>query len=152
MASAPPVTGADFASTLGDGGSQIVARPILAELAASIPQLAELRRAASSPCIYRFTTAVTTLMSAARVVFAAALLAARQRKASRQGQPLASPADVPLVAAIVKGALMHESILNLWGLRYNDFLEWRWSRLHYHRLRRQFAQLATSAASNTKAA
>ena len=139
-ASAPPAGGAPHISTPGDGGSPTVACSALTELAATIPQLAELRRAASAPSISRFTSAVTTLMSQARVVFAAGLMAARRRTLVLHG-PVSATLDAQFAAATVRGALMHEAMLKMSALCLSDFSEWKWTPTIFHRFQSQLSQL-----------
>ncbi len=146
MASTPHDNGAPFSSTSGDGGSPLAARPSLSELAAAIPELADLRRAASSPHIHRFTTAVTTLMSRARVVFVSALRAAQRRVRVRSCH-LSASSDAHLAAMVVQGVFMHEAILRISALRFEHFSDWHWTPEIFRRLRTSLAQLVAPRSS-----
>lgn len=92
---------------------------VLADLASAWPELCELRRAASAPGIYRFTGAVTALISEARVTFAAALVASRKRLLS----PTAAD-DASLAATVLRGQLRFEAALHLATLDQDAFASW----------------------------
>lgn len=111
-------------------------------MASAWPELAELRRAASAPGISRFSTAVTSLVSSARVAFAAALLAQRQRTKTSSQKRSASE-DVHLAVAVIKGSLHHETILALLALDSPDFAQWKLTNSNVTHLRSQLLQLAS---------
>lgn len=115
----------------------------MAELAAALPELAELRRAASSPNINRFTTAVATLVSRGRVVFAAALMAARRRALAPAGPPSAA-SDARLGGCVIRGVLMHEALCDLLALKFESFQVWRWEPRQFRRLQEQMSQVVAS--------
>ena len=91
----------------------------MADLAAALPALAELRRAASSPNISRFSVAVTAIMCRACVVFAASLLAARRRALDS----LPAAQDTRLAAAVLHGALVYAAILDIVAFGMDVFKE-----------------------------
>jgi hypothetical protein len=111
----------------------------MADLAAALPELAELRRAASSPSISRFSVAVTGIMSRARVVFAAALLAARRRAFDN----LPAAQDTRLAAAVLHGALVHAAILDVMAFGMDVFKEWYLTAQQRAHLISQLRQLAS---------
>ena len=91
----------------------------LLDLAASWPELAALRPAASSPNVNRLRCALTSFASHTRVEFASALLEAR--KASRAAQGVDESA---LLITIQQGRERHEAALDLLRLGVSAFSAW----------------------------
>ena len=136
-----------YSSTSEVGNFHCTDQLVLAELTSSWPELRELRRAASAPGICRFKSAVTALISEARVTFAAALLASRDR--------LLSPAaadDARLAATVFRGQLRFEAALRLVTLGHHAFDPWHLPKTDLKFFLSQLSQLVVMGSGPQKCA